>query len=200
MEDIKSVFAKNVIDLRTAQGWTQAELAEKLHYSDKAVSKWERGESIPEISTLMAIADLFGVSLDYLVRGKDAEIQTQKDDKQLVKNRIIITCLSVLVAWFVAALVFVAVDIIPVQTYLHLLSFLYAIPVSMIIWLVFNSIWFNPRRNYIIISLLIWSLLAAIYLTLLFTGHNYWQLFCLGIPGQAAVILWSNLRYGKPNT
>ena len=199
MEDIKSVFAKNIIQLRTAQGWTQAELAEKLHYSDKAVSKWERGESVPEISTLMAIADLFGVSLDYLVRGRETEIQGKTKDKRLMKNRVIITCLSVLVAWFVASLVFVTVDIIPVDTHLHLLSFLYAIPVSMIIWLVFNSIWFNPRQNFIIISLLIWSLLAVIYLTLLFIGHNYWQLFCLGIPGQVAVVLWSNLHYGKEN-
>ena len=70
LEDIRSVIAANITALRTSSGMTQLDLAEKLHYSDKAVSKWERGESVPEIGTLTAIADLFGVPLDYLVRSE----------------------------------------------------------------------------------------------------------------------------------
>ena len=77
MENIKLIIAKNVTALRTSRAMTQLELAEKLHYSDKAVSKWERGESIPEIGTLIAIADLFEVPLDYLVRE-----QHKKQNKQ----------------------------------------------------------------------------------------------------------------------
>ena len=73
MNDIKAIIAKNITDLRLAKGLTQLELAEQLHYSDKAVSKWERGESVPEISTLMAIADLFGVTLDHLVNEHSPE-------------------------------------------------------------------------------------------------------------------------------
>lgn len=73
MEDIRSVIAANITALRTSSGMTQLDLAEKLHYSDKAVSKWERGESVPEIGTLTAIADLFGVPLDYLVRSEHEE-------------------------------------------------------------------------------------------------------------------------------
>ena len=67
MEDLKSIVARNIIALRRKHDMTQLELAEKLNYTDKAVSKWERGESLPDIVILKTIADLFGVTLDYLV-------------------------------------------------------------------------------------------------------------------------------------
>ena len=68
MNDIKSVVAKNIVELRQAKGMTQLELGEKLNYSDKAVSKWEHGDSMPDISVLVEMADMFGVTIDYLVR------------------------------------------------------------------------------------------------------------------------------------
>ena len=70
MEDIKQIIAKNIASLRTDSKLTQLELAEKLNYSDKAISKWERGESIPDVITLKAVADLFGVTVDYLLTGR----------------------------------------------------------------------------------------------------------------------------------
>ena len=72
MQDLKPVIAKNIADLRVAHGFTQLELAEKLNYSDKAVSKWERGESLPDVTVLKQISDLFGVTLDYLVNKEHA--------------------------------------------------------------------------------------------------------------------------------
>ena len=67
MQDVKVIFAQNLISLRKQMKLTQIELAEKINYSDKAVSKWERGESIPDVTVLMTIASLFGVTLDFLV-------------------------------------------------------------------------------------------------------------------------------------
>jgi transcriptional regulator with XRE-family HTH domain len=67
MEDYKRIIANNITELRKAVPLTQAELAEKLNYSDKAVSKWERGESIPDVIVLKQIAELFGVTVDYLL-------------------------------------------------------------------------------------------------------------------------------------
>ena len=61
MEDLREIIAKNIADLRREQNLTQAELAARLNYSDKAVSKWERGESMPDITVLKEIADLFSV-------------------------------------------------------------------------------------------------------------------------------------------
>jgi len=198
MEDIKLTFANNITQLRNARGWTQAELAEKLHYSDKAVSKWERGESVPEIGTLLSIADLFGVSMDYLVRGREAQLPAEPAPPHQARNRRLITGLAILLVWFLALVAFVSVDVMPQHLTIHWLSFAYAVPVSMIVWLVFNSIWFNPRWNFLIISVLMWSILLCAFLTFLPFGIVFWQLFFLGIPGQIAIVLWSKLRTEKP--
>jgi transcriptional regulator with XRE-family HTH domain len=112
--DLKSIIAKNIVALRQGAKLTQSDLAEQLNYSDKAVSKWERAESMPDITVLKAIADLFGVPLDYLVQ------ETHEDVPAFLpvpaplphkrRNHIIITLLSVLIVWFLATLSFVTLD------------------------------------------------------------------------------------------
>ncbi len=199
MTDIKAIIAKNITELRVSRGMTQLELAEHLHYSDKAVSKWERGESVPEISTLKAIADLFGVTLDYLVQAEHTAASTDNipEAKRKKRNRSVITAMSVIAVWFLALFSFVVMDIVPVEISTHWLSFLYALAVSLIVWLVFNSVWFNRRFNYVIISLFVWSLLACVHVTFLVYGKNIWQIFLLGIPAQLVILLWSRLRSPK---
>lgn len=216
MKDLKPIVAKNIAELRTNHGMTQGELAGKLNYSDKSVSKWERAESIPDINVLTEIAQLFNVTLDYLVSAEheqpqeeilpQSEAETEQRSEQAVKksntqkvrkknNHITITILSTLLVWFAATLSFVIADIIVTNTHMHWIAFAYAVPASMIVLLVFNSVWFNTRRNYLIISLLMWSLLASIYLTLLPFGINIWQIFLPGIPGQIIIVVWSQLIF-----
>lgn len=216
MEDIKSIIAANITALRASGGMTQLELAEKLHYSDKSVSKWERGESVPEIGTLTAIADLFGVPLDYLVRAEHEAFEKEMTESgadddpdgsnkaakaaadraaRKKKNHALVSAISVLLCWCVAALVFVAVDISFRNVHRHWLIFVWCVAASMIVWLVFNSIWFNRRRNYLIISLLMWSLLAAVHITVLTYHYNIWLIFTPGIPGQMIILLWSMLSF-----
>ena len=72
MEDLKPIIARNISALRQAAGMTQMELAEALHYSDKAVSKWERGESLPDVTILKKISQLFEVTVDYLLEADNA--------------------------------------------------------------------------------------------------------------------------------
>ena len=198
--DIKSVIAKNIIALRQSAGITQTQLAEKINYSDKAVSKWERGESLPDIAVLKTIADLFGVTLDWLVEEEHtlpADKVTEDVDaraKRKRTNRIAISYMSVILVWLIATAVFVILDTVPSVKVLHWLSFAYAAPASAVVWLVFNSIWFNLRRNYFIISLLMWSLIAALFINLALCGITIWQLFLLGIPGQIIIVSWSAIR------
>ncbi|MBQ4104765.1 MAG: helix-turn-helix transcriptional regulator [Clostridia bacterium] len=203
MDEIKSVIAKNITQLRLAKGMTQIELAEKLNYSDKAVSKWERGESIPDVSVLMHIADIFSVTLDYLVHPhKDADERGMKlRDANRKKNHIFITSMCILLVWLIATIAFVVMDMIPVDLgFLHGLSFVYAIPASTIVWLVFNAVWFNRRRNYIIISILMWTVLISLHVSFLPFGFNFWIMYVLGIPGQIIIFLWSRLKYPKQKT
>ena len=200
MSDVKTTLAKNITALRQSHKMTQIELAEKLNYSDKAVSKWERGESMPDVAVLKAIADLFGVTLDYLLEENHEEqsdsVAEPKAETPAAahRNRKVVTTLSILLVWLVATTCFIALDIVCPEAKAKWLSFVYGVPASMIVWLVFNSIWFNPRRNYWIISFLMWSVLACIFLTVTAAGYPLWKFFLLGVPGQIAIYVWSRLK------
>ena len=151
---------------------------------------------MPDVSVLKNLADLFGVTVDYLLQEDHTPAQVHTEEKSVDnhRNHKIITVLSVLLVWLVATMCFIALDIVWPQTAATWLSFLYGVPVSMIVWLVFNSIWFNRRRNYLIISLLMWSTLACIFLTLTAAGYPIWKFFLLGIPGQIAIFVWSRFQ------
>lgn len=200
MNDLKPIIAKNIIELRTAAGMTQIELAEKLNYTDKAVSKWERGESVPDVSVLLRIAELFDVTLDYLVHPHERKRTISELATEKVRNRGLITGIGIVLVWLVATALYVSTDIASVPYIYRWLVFVWAVPVSAVVWLILNSIWFNKKINYIIISLLVWSALASVYLTLLVYGidvFNIWVLFILGIPAQIIILLWSGIKRRK---
>ena len=201
MEDIKPIIAKNITALRQGAKLTQIELAERLYYSDKAVSKWERAESIPDITVLKAIADMFQVPLDYLVQ-ENPELPVVQEEPEPTprkkRNHKVITALSILLVWLVAAVVFVVLDMVGIGSKLHFLAFAYAVPVSMIVWLVLNSIWFSRRYNYLIISLLMWTTMGCTALLLrLVVGINFWQVLIPGALGQIIIATWSKMQYQK---
>lgn len=200
MQDIKLIIAKNIIDLRKRDGMTQAELAERLNYSDKAVSKWERGESVPDIAVLKTIADMFAVKVDYLISAEhtDISLEIPKMSKRQRRNRKLIMGMCLVLVWLIATFVFVVLQAAMPEQPLLWLSFVYAVPVSLVVWLVFNSIWFNTKNNFLIISALVWSVLAVVYLSLIFIiSFNVWLLFLIGIPAQIIVILWAGIRTEK---
>ena len=149
MNDIKSIVAKNISELRQANNMTQLELAEKINYSDKAISKWERAESSPDISVLVNIANVFNVTVDYLVTAEHTEpcsIESEKTERQY--NRKPIAYIAESGAWLVAIVAFVITTLILKEIHFQFLYFVYALPVVLVVKLVFNSIWFNPRNNY----------------------------------------------------
>ena len=189
MEDLKQTVARNIAALRRESGMTQIELAQALSYSDKAVSKWERGESIPDVSVLKEIASIFSVSVDYLLEAEHDQPAAEMSRREK-HNRAFITGMCILLVWMIATLFF----ILPLSSF-PWMPFVYAVPASMILWLVFNSVWFNPRKNFLIVSLLMWTVLGAVYLSLrVFGGVNFWLIFTLGIPGQAIILLWSRIK------
>ena len=195
MKDIKAIFAKNLIELRTSSEMTQLELAEKLNYTDKAVSKWERGESVPDITVLISISELFGVTLDYLFEEEHTLSDNFNGKKKKGKySHGVITILSILAVWFVAVLSFVLIELVGGTNISEWLIFIYALPASGIVWLVFNSIWFNKKRNYTIISLLMWSGLLSLHLSFLTFGINIWRIYLVGIPAQLIITLWSVVK------
>ncbi len=201
MDDIKKIIAKNIIELRHSKDITQAQLAERLNYSDKAISKWERGESVPHISILKEIADIFGVTVDYLISESHPETDisnnTKDNDNWKRRNRVMITGISILLVWLLATFAFVVVRFIIGARDWNWLIFLYSLPCSFIVWLVFNSAWFNKRRNFLIVSILMWTALSSIYFSFLMFGLNIWLVFVIGVPAQAIILLWSGIRLNK---
>ena len=192
MEDIKQIIADNIAELRKEQHLTQAELADKMGYTDKAISKWERAESIPDIGTLKEFADLCGVSLDYLVQNEHVE-QRPALSRQARSNRLIISLLAAAAVWLIATVLFVYLKIFGVPNVW--LVFAGAVPVTMIVLLVFNSIWGNKKHNYVIISILVWSVLAFTYFILM--KYNLFLIFLIGVPIQVMIILWSQIKTSK---
>lgn len=194
---LKQNIADNIAKLRQAAGMTQLELAQKLNYSDKAVSKWERADSIPDIVVLKSIADRFGVSLDFLVEAHEDMAVVTQDLKRRAKNRLIITLLSTISVWLIAAIVYVILQSTHPELQRLWMAFIFAIPVSSIVLLVFNCIWGKRALTFLCISVLLWSLLLLIYL-LTIDGNN-WLIFFLGIPAELIILLSAGLKSPTPS-
>ena len=208
-EKLKFQLGANIVTYRKRSGLTQAKLAERLNYSDKAVSKWERGESMPDVLTLVQLAELFDITVDDLLRdpneipahsGGPIEHAMEKAVEKTLKrkaNKKVILWLSSLLVWFVALLVFVVVSSLDIPR--SWIAFLYAIPADAIVQLSLRSAWKDFRFNKTIISILMWGGLLSLYVSLkLFVHVDIWKLFLLGIPGPLAVFLWFRMYRVSP--
>lgn len=207
-EKLKKQIGANIASYRKRLQLTQAGLAEKLNYSDKAVSKWERGESAPDVQTLVQLAELFDVTVNDLIvdpnelpenPGTVERVMEKAVEKTLKRkaDKRIILMLSTVLVWFVALLIFVLLSSFEISK--TWLAFIYAIPANAIVLLTLRSAWRDFRWNQALISMIMWGALLSVYLTLfVFVDLNFWKLFLLGIPGQAAIILWSRLYRRVP--
>ena len=192
--DIKENLANNLVKYRKSFNLTQAELAEKLNYSDKAVSKWERGESVPDLVVLKQIADFYGTTIDNLIAPPKDNTQP-KSIKDLPKKRMLICLLCTGLVWLVAMVAFAFIGMIFPTIENSWLAFIYAIPITCIILLVLTSVWGKHITNAFFVSMLIWTLILSFYLTLdILVVGNWWMLFLIGIPLQILVILWFSYK------
>lgn len=201
-EKLKYQIGANIAAYRKRAGLTQLALAEKLNYSDKAVSKWERGESIPDVLTLMQLASQFGIPVNDLLTDPEAlpgnpgtleKAMTQVSEKALKRkaNKNVILALSSTLVWFVALLAFVLMSPFDFLEKYSRLLFFYAIPANAIVLLSLRSAWHDFRWNKMLISAIVWGTLLSIYVTLrVVLQVSYLKLFLLGIPGQIAIFLW----------
>ena len=203
LEKLKYQIGTNIAAQRKLAGLTQAGLAEQLNYSDKAVSKWERGESMPDILTLIQLSDLFAISVNDLLAdpnalpgnpGKLEKAMTQVSEKALKRkaNKNVILGLSTTLVWFVALLIFVVISSFNLPN--SWIAFFYAVPITAIVLLSLRSAWRDYRWNRVLISCIVWGFLVSIYATLLvFLRFNMWRIFLLGIPGEITIFLWFRL-------
>ena len=200
-KDFNLIIGKNLHILRKNMKLTQLELAEKFNYSDKSISKWEKGESLPSVEVLCELAQFYGVTLDYLTKENET-LETIENKKERKKNkekpprvfpaRLMITLLSVGVIWFLATFLFVALKLTLGINYF--MSFMWAGVLSCVVLIVFNSIWGKMRYLFPILTVMLWLFLASVHLQIYFpTGLNTWPVYFLGIPLQILIILWAGL-------
>lgn len=193
MRDVRQIIAENLIELRKVNKLTQLELAEKLNYSDKAISKWERGESLPDVEILCQIAELYGVSLDYLVTKdhEEATLEYKISKERANITKTIITWLSVFSA--VLLVIFSYILVITIAKVNLWILYVWMVPLCATILLIFNCIWGKRKYRYIILSVLMWSMITSFALQ--FMQYNIWLIYCLGIPGQVIILLIAMLGY-----
>ena len=205
IEKLKFQIGANIAMYRKQSGLTQAGLAEKLNYSDKAVSKWERGESVPDVLTLALLAEQFEITVNDLLTDPNAlpgnptsleAAMTKVSEKALKRkaNKNIILMLSSLLVWFVALFFYVILSNFELTDPYSTILFPYAIPCTAIVLLSLRSAWHDFRWNKALISIIVWGSLLSIYATVYVIWHiHFWKLFLLGIPGQMAILLWFRL-------
>ena len=211
-EELKIRVGANIARLRKSRGLTQAELAERINYSDKAVSKWERAESLPDVLTLICLAEQLGTDMNTLTGlqpanpepvsiPEPASVPAQPPvRKKPTADRGVIQKLSSILVWVVALFLYMVLDEFGVKN-LWLL-FVVAIPANAIVLLSLRSAWKLYGMNRILISVIMWGFLLVIYLLLLLTAKvNVWKILPMGLLGQAAIILWFKMfRSDKEDT
>ncbi len=195
METITNIIAANLAYLRHSNGLTQQELAQKINYSDNAVSRWERGEATPSIETLEVIAAFYDIPISDLLKENLRDRDKAPTTKDLVQS-ILLIVFSASVVWTLAAIVFLYARMfdspLPFFGKSRWLIFVFSVPLSMMVLYFFNKrMWRNKLLNFIFHTIFWWSLLAAIYLLLYFQHNlNFWLIFFLGIPIELAQVLW----------
>lgn len=195
--ELRDIVAKNLVELRKIYAFTQVEIAEKLNYSDKAISKWERGESLPDVETLKKLADIYGVTVDYLLNDNTGSKKKPARKGLIIGQKMLISMLSVLLVWIVATATFAVLCWCGIPTAEATYSFIAALPVSFIVLIVFDSLWGKVWLNLIFISCLLWTLALCVFLAI--SSELNWLCFIIPIPLQIAALLWFGLKLVNQN-
>ena len=192
--NFKSIVAQNIYYLRTQNSMTQFELGEKLNYSDKAISKWERGDSIPDAYVLKKMSELFGVTVDYIL-SEHTEHERKLEPKKTKMSLAMLANVIMISIATVALLVFVIIAIADKGNYQWQI-FIYAIPAIIIVGIVFSVILKSKIMGVISVSGLCWSILLVIYFALWSFRNDYatWMILLLGLPIQLIVIFSYKMR------
>ena len=169
MKNIKEIITQNLITLRKQNKLTQIELAKKINYSDKAISRWENGEVLPDVEVLQQISEVYNIPITYLFEKHTEEKQKEKKVRDRDKiNKVIICVITMCIAWMVATVGFVCLQVIYGYSYWQ--AFVWAVPTS--------------------------CLIGLIYLQLI--DYNFWLIFLIGIPVQAALVTAAFLKLDSP--
>lgn len=193
MKDLHPIIAENLAVLRKASGLTQAQLAERLGYSDKAVSRWEKGDTLPDINVLYELCDFYGIGMDALLEKGGGADQKPVKPRGSIQYTTVVCALAIAIVWLIATVLFV---------YLHTENgfnfwqvFVWAVPLSCLVVLYMNRRFQSRILQFVAVTVFVWTFLTAVYLQLI--AHNIWLVFIIGVPVQVICILWFVMKRYK---
>lgn len=191
MDELEAIVSSNLTALRKRRGWTQAELAEKIHYSDKSVSKWERGEALPDLKVLKTLSELYGVTVDcFLTEGAAEDPAPYMAPASKLRYQIWVTLLAVCIVWLAATALFSYSLLNAGEGFWT--AFIWAIPASAVVVAVFDRRYFRGKLSFPVASIFLWGVITAIFLQWL--DYHMWALFIIGAPAQIGLVLMHQIR------
>ena len=183
-EALRKNISQKITFYRKAAGLTQLELAEKLNYSDKSVSKWERGDGLPDLTVLSNMAELFSAA--------------PKKPIKLTKKHTLVPALSVGLVWLTVTFIYFVLAVAAPGLSRKWLVFIYGCPVSFIVTTVFSCLWWKTLYRILSISGIIWTLAACIDITLKIP--NIYLIYAVAAVFQILVFLWFWLMSDRRKT
>lgn len=197
MSDTRQLIAENITKLRKSMKLTQAELAERMNYSDKAVSKWERGDSIPDVLVLAELAALFSVTVDYFLH---EHTENERSVSKRMSNRTrrisiaFTSCISPFIVALILSLIFVQIYDEPSWIWK---LFVFSLPAISVIALIFTAVWMRKRNAIFLCSTVtLWTVLLTLFV-ILYRFSSSWLIFVIGAPLQLILFFWIALRRKK---
>ncbi len=196
----QELLAKNLAYYRKASGLTQLELADKFNYSDKSVSKWERGEGFPDIFVLKSLADFYGITVDDFYQSEHKAVKVSQNKK---RKQTYLKLLSIGINWLVTVLTFFLLNTLlsrfsPDAPFEPWLTFIYGTLTTGIILLVWEFIYHNRFLRMIATSIIIWTAALSLFLTFLVVMNLPLPLlFIVAIPLEVLEIIWYLFRRNR---
>ena len=181
-----------IVEKRKALGLTQTQLSEKLNVSFQAISKWEKGDCVPSIYVLMALAKYYEVDIKDILCERATPPAPKKSSKNINLIWSFLSCAIVLLVATISFLVmFYAFNATGSE-----LCFVVALPIAALVNTILFSTWRWRIRTGIAASLFVWLSIFAI--SLILKTYNIWLIYLVGIPLQVMIILFlllSHLKY-----
>lgn len=199
METLEQIYASNLSALRKDRHLTQLELAEKLGYSDKSISKWEMGKALPPLEVAKDIAAFFGVSLDRMLRENGAKeaIESAPAGSRRRTNQITIMAMLVCFIFFGAAAIFAYDAVFGEAQHANLwIVFVWAIPISLLVCtLISYRFYHHTKPFWILLSITLWTAFIALPIHFHFLlNQEIWYVILVPIPLQIGILLGMRLK------
>lgn len=190
MENLKEVISQNIVSLRKHNKLTQLDLSERISYSDKAISRWEKGESLPDVETLYRLSEIFEVPVEYFFEVHNEPLSKKEGNKNIL-NKVMVTIFSCAIVWLLALIVYIYLKSYKSIDFWQ--AFIWGVPFTMLVLGYFDKIWGKNKLAFLTKSIFVWSFICAFYCS--FLSYNIWIIYLVGALTQAILIIY---QYIKP--